>query len=144
MMILALVAALAATQTEKEAKRPITGPFKGEIKDPVKKDVLMRTARSKNAPVEERIQAIESLGRVLKLMLPGNFEDKMVVWTLVLLLDDDELKVREAAFACFKGMKDTFEYKPDGTTTERKAAMTKFRSWATQKCGTLEQAAAAK
>jgi hypothetical protein len=107
-------------------------------------DVLLRAAKSKNAPVEERLAAIEALGRVIKLMLPGNFEDKMVAWTLVLLLDDDELKVREAAFACFKGLKDTFEYKPDGTTTERKAAMTKWRSWATQKCGPLEQAAAAK
>jgi pimeloyl-ACP methyl ester carboxylesterase len=108
-------------------------------------DVLMRAARSKTAPVDDRVQAIEALGRVVKLMIPGNFEDKMVPWTLVLLLDDDELKVREAAFACFKGMmKDTFEYKPDGATTERKAAMTKWRSWVTQKCGTQEQAAAAK
>ncbi len=108
-------------------------------------DVLMRAAKSRNAPVDERVRAIEALGRAIKLMIPGHFEDRMVAWTLVLLLEDDDLEVREAAFACFKGMmKDTFEYKPDGPTTERKAAMTKWRSWVTQKCGTLERAAAAK
>ena len=61
-------------------------------------------------------------------MLPGNFEDKNVVWALVLLLDDDELKVREAAFAALKDVKETYDYKPDLPTAERKAAVAKWKS----------------
>jgi predicted esterase len=35
---------VASAQTEQEVKHPITGVFKGEIKDPVKKDVIMKVA----------------------------------------------------------------------------------------------------
>jgi hypothetical protein len=108
-------------------------------------DALIHTARSKNTPVADRLQAIEGLGRTVKLMLPGNFEDKMVVWTLVLLLDDDEVKVREAAFATVeKGVKDTFEYKPDLATVDRKASVAKWHAWCTKVAGALEAPAAAK
>ena len=34
----------ASLQIEQEVKHPITGVFKGEIKDPVKKDVIMKVA----------------------------------------------------------------------------------------------------
>jgi hypothetical protein len=106
---------------------------------------LARVAKSKTGPVAERTLAIEALGKAVKLQLLGNFEDKLVVWTLVLLLDDDELKVREAAFAQLeKGVKDTFEYKPDLPTTERKTAFGKWKTWAQQKAGPLEGPAAAK
>ena len=45
-MHLALAALLlaAAAQTEKDVQHPITGVFKGDIKDPVKKDVIMKVA----------------------------------------------------------------------------------------------------
>ncbi len=108
-------------------------------------ETLIRVARGRSTPVADRTLAIEGLARTVKLALAGNFEDKMVLWTLVLLLDDDEVKVREAAFAAFKEfVKDTFEYKPDAGTTERKASMAKWRAWAVKVAGPLEQAAAGK
>jgi hypothetical protein len=108
-------------------------------------DALLREARSKNTPVGERVLAIEGLARTIKLMLPGNYEDKHLVWMMVLLLDDDELAIREAAFLAFeKQVKDTFDYKPDLPTAERKAAMAKWKAWCAQKCGPLEAALAGK
>jgi pimeloyl-ACP methyl ester carboxylesterase len=101
-------------------------------------DALVRTARSKNAPVLERILAVEGLGKTVKLMLPGNFEDKAVVWTLVLLLDDDDEQVRAAAFATLeKGVKDTFGYKPDLPSADRKASVGKWQAWCTKVAGAL-------
>ncbi len=106
-------------------------------------ETLVRVARSKNTPVAERLLAIEGLGRTVKLQFLGNFEDKLVIWTLVLLLDDDDQKVREAAFAQLeKLVKDKFEYKPDLATTERKIAVGKWKSWIATKCGPYEQIAA--
>ena len=67
----------------------------------------------------------------------------MVVWTLVLLLDDDDEKVRAAAFATLeKGVKDTHGYKPELPTVERKASVAKWHAWCAKAAGPLEQAAA--
>jgi pimeloyl-ACP methyl ester carboxylesterase len=98
-------------------------------------EALIRVARSKNTAAEERVRAVEGLARTLKLMLPGNFEDKAIVWTIVQLLDDDELQVRGAAFAALKDVKETYGYAPDLPTADRKAAVAKWKSWATQKAG---------
>ena len=101
-------------------------------------EILEQAAKKKTAPVEERVQAVQALGKVVKLDLLGNFEDKNVVWTLVLLLDDDELKVREAAFATLKdGTKDTFGYTPDAAPAQRKTAVASWKSWCDQKAGPL-------
>jgi pimeloyl-ACP methyl ester carboxylesterase len=101
-------------------------------------DILEQIAKKKTAPVDERVQAIQALGKVVKLDLLGNFEDKGVVWTLVLLLDDDDLKVREAAFAQLeKGVKDTFAYSPDAPPAQRKTAVASWKSWCEQKAGPL-------
>ncbi len=98
----------------------------------------IRTARSKGASAADRALAIECLGKAAKLALLGNFEDKFVIWTLVLLLDDDDPKIREAAFAQLKpAVKDTFEYQPDLGTTERKNSMVKWKSWCEKMCGPL-------
>jgi hypothetical protein len=108
-------------------------------------DVLARVAKTKGSGVEERVRAIEALGKAVKLQLLGNLEDKAVIWTLVLLLDDDDLKVREAAFAQLeKGVKDTFEYKPDLPTSERKKSMAKWKSWCEQQAGPLNGPSASK
>jgi hypothetical protein len=116
-----------------------------DFRYPEAQETLIRTARSKNTPVPERLLGIEGLGRTVKLMLPGNFEDRMVIWTLVLLLDDDELKVREAAFATLeKGVKDTFEYKPDLPTVDRKTAVAKWHAWCTKVAGALDTPSAAR
>lgn len=101
-------------------------------------EFLAQQARKKSAPVEDRVQAITGLGKAVKLALLGNYEDKNVLWTLVLLLDDDDLNVRQAAFAQLeKGVKDTFNYKPDLGTTERKASVSKWKSWVEQAAGPL-------
>jgi dienelactone hydrolase len=100
---------------------------------------LARIARQKSAAIEDRIAAIQGLGKTVKLQFYGNFEDKIVLWTLVLCLDDDELRVRESAFAQLeKGVKDTFEYKPELEAAQRKASITKWKSWTATKVGPLE------
>lgn len=101
-------------------------------------EALARAARSKGTALADRIRAIEALGHAVRLMLLGNYEDRLVLWTLVLLLDDEELEVRRAAFATLeKGVKDTFEYKPDQPASERKTAVGKWKSWCEQKAGPL-------
>jgi predicted esterase len=106
---------------------------------------LARIARQKSAPVDDRIAAILGLGRTVKLQLLGNLEDKIVLWTLVLCLDDDDQKVREMAFAQLeKGVKDTFEYKPDLDAAQRKASIQKWKSWTQTKVGPLDGAPAAR
>ena len=68
-----------------------------------------------------------------------------MIWTLVLLLDDDDEKVQEAAFAQLeKPAKQSFDYKPGLSAAERKAVVAKWKSWATDKCGPLEGPAARK
>src|SRR6185295_13868201 len=121
--------------------------FKGlgmaaDYRHPEAQDTLIRLARTKSLAVADRVAAVEGLARTVKLMLPGNFEDKNVVWALVMLLDDDELKVREAAFAAFpifkEFCKDTYDYKPDLPTADRKASVAKWKNWYTKVAGPLE------
>ena len=93
---------------------------------PEAQEALIRVARSRNTPAPERVLAVEGLGKAVRLQFLGNFEDKLAIWTLVNLLDDDDQKIREAAFAQVeKIVKDTFGYKPDLATTERKTAVGK-------------------
>jgi poly(3-hydroxybutyrate) depolymerase len=95
---------------------------------------LCQAARKSSLAVEDRVAAIRSLGKAVKLMLHGWYEDKDVVWSLVLLLDDKEAEVRKAAFEALKGgVKDTFQYSPDMTTAERKASVAKWKAWCEEK-----------
>ena len=72
----------------------------------------------------------------MKLDLLGNFEDKNVIWTLVTLLDDDDQKVREAAFATLeKGVKNTFGYAADLPTAQRKTSVASWKTWCETKAG---------
>ena len=48
---------------------------------------------------QKELAAVEALGRVAKLMLAGNLEDKAVLQTLVDLTEDGDAKVKEAAVA---------------------------------------------
>jgi pimeloyl-ACP methyl ester carboxylesterase len=106
---------------------------------PEAQDTLIRVSRTKSLPVADRVAAVEGLGKTVKLMLPGNFEDKLVVWTLVLLLDDDEAKVRETAFASMeKGVKDVYDYKPDMPAAERKASVAKWKQWCAKVAGPMD------
>lgn len=108
-------------------------------------EALIGIARNKKAPVEERVDAITALGKAIKLQLLGSYEDKTMIWTLVLLLDDDDAKVQEAAFAQLeKPAKETFDYKPGQGAAERKASVAKWKSWCTEKCGPLEAPGARK
>ena len=131
-------------RTKDKADEMRLAAFKGlgtssNYRHPEAQDALIRLARTKSLPVADRVAAVEGLGRTVKLMLPGNFEDKLIVWTLVMLLDDDELKVREAAFASMKdGVKETYDYKPDLPTAERKASTAKWKNWCAKVAGPLE------
>jgi len=59
----------------------------------------------------------------------------------VLLLDDDDAKVEETAFAQLeKAVKENFDYKPGLSAAERKAAVAKWKSWCSDKCGPLDGA----
>jgi pimeloyl-ACP methyl ester carboxylesterase len=110
-----------------------------DYRHPEAQETLVRLARTKSLAVGDRVAAVEGLGRTVKLMLPGNFEDKAVVWTLVTLLDDDEAKVREAAFLSMKdGVKEIYDYKPDLPTPERKASVAKWKNWCAKVAGPLE------
>jgi predicted esterase len=112
---------------------------------PEAQDALIAVARNKKAPAAERVGAIEALGRAIKLQLLGAFEDKMMIWTLVLLLDDEDEKIQEAAFAQLeKPAKQSFDYKPGLSAAERKAVVAKWKSWCAEKCGPLEGPAARK
>jgi poly(3-hydroxybutyrate) depolymerase len=105
---------------------------------PEAQEFLAQQARKKSAPVEDRVQAIAGLGKAVKLDLLGNFEDKTVLWTLVLLLDDDDLNVRQAAFAQLeKGVKDTFGYAPDAPPAQRKTAVASWKAWCDKNAGPL-------
>ena len=104
---------------------------------------LVQTARKGSNPVEDRVAAVQGLGKVVKLMFLGWYEDKDVPWTLVVLLDDKEAKVREAAFAALEsGAKDTFGYKPDLAAADRKAPLAKWRSWCEEQAGPFQGPAA--
>jgi hypothetical protein len=60
----------------------------------------------------------------------------VLIWTLVRLLDDEDPRVRAAAFAALKpNVSDTFAYNPDLTTPERKAALEQWLRWCREKCG---------
>jgi poly(3-hydroxybutyrate) depolymerase/HEAT repeat protein len=102
---------------------------------------LVQTARK--GSLEDRLAAIEGLGRVARLMFLGWYEDGDVPWTLVLLLDDREARVREAAFAILEsGAKDAFGYKPELAAAERRAPLAKWRSWCEKEAGPFRGPAA--
>jgi pimeloyl-ACP methyl ester carboxylesterase len=97
---------------------------------------LSRLARAAKAPLADRLRAIAALGSASKLPLLGNCEDGLPIWTLVLLLDDDNPRVREAAFAALeKDVPDTFAYQPNQPPAERKASLEKWKKWCQDKCG---------
>jgi hypothetical protein len=50
------------------------------------------------ARTKDRV-AVDALGRVARLMLAGNFEDRAVIQTLVDLTEDADASIREAAAA---------------------------------------------
>ena len=82
------------------------------------------------------LAAIQSLGRVARLMLAGSFEDKSAIWTLVFLLGDDDQKVREAAFGGLEQrVPDTFGYSVTLPAVDRMASLAKWTQWCTSKCG---------
>jgi predicted esterase len=112
------------------------------LRSPEAQEALIRAARTRKTPLAERVLAIEELGKAVKLQFLGAFEDKQAIWTLVLLLDDEDQAVRKATFAELeKLVQDAFQYKPDLPVKERKASLAKWAAWTTGKCGPPEPAA---
>ena len=99
----------------------------------------MPAADGKKSETAPRLVAVDGLARVTKLASLGNFEDKKLWWTLVRLLDDEDPKVRAAAFAALQPcVKDGFGYVPAKLPDQRKDAAAKWAAWVTQKCGAAE------
>jgi len=97
---------------------------------------LLRIALAADATLGDRLRVVEAVGAASRLPLLGNCEDGSLIWTLVRLLDDDNEKVRGAAFAALKpNVADTFAYNPDQPAAERKAAVEQWRSWCQKICG---------
>lgn len=97
---------------------------------------LSRQARAAKTPLPDRLRAIAALGSVTKLPLLGNHEDGLPIWTLVLLLENDDQKIREAAFSALeKNVPDTFAYQPNQPVAERQASMERWKNWCQEKCG---------
>jgi hypothetical protein len=91
---------------------------------------------TKGPSASERLLAVEGLAKALRLAAHGNFEDKKAWWTLVHALDDDDVKLRAAAFAALqRANKDAFGYPPGAIPTARKDAVAKWTAWVTTKCG---------
>lgn len=97
---------------------------------------LTRLSQAADVSAEDRLRAIEAVGFASRLPLLGNCEDGALIWTLVRLLDDENPRVRGAAFAALKpNVADTFAYNPDGPASERKAAIEQWHRWCQEKCG---------
>ncbi|HXX93697.1 MAG TPA: HEAT repeat domain-containing protein [Planctomycetota bacterium] len=91
----------------------------------------------------DRLLAVDGLARIVRLAMFGNFEDKKVWETLVGLLDDDEVKLRNAAFlAIMKASKDAFGWKPELSGQARKDAVGRWQQWLAQKVAAFEKPAA--
>ncbi len=98
-----------------------------------------KDASEKGPSLGERMLALDGLARAAKLAVLGNFEDKKMWWAFVGLLEDDEVKLRAAAFAALqKASKDAFGYQPGAIADQRKPAVAKWQGWCTQKCGPAE------
>jgi len=97
---------------------------------------LSRVARSETATLEDRLLAIEGLGQAARLTFLGNFEDRALPWTLVLLLDDGDAKIRAAAIGVLeKGAHDRFGFDPAAAPAERKAAVESWKYWCRERVG---------
>jgi predicted esterase len=95
---------------------------------------------NKGPTLGERLLALDGLAKAAKLAALGNFEDKKMWWTFVQLLEDDEVRVRAAAFAAIqKAAKDGHGYVPGAAADARKAAAARWAAWCTQKCGPPEK-----
>jgi hypothetical protein len=97
---------------------------------------LTRMAQAGDGTLEDRLRAIEAVGVASRLPLLGNCEDGSLIWTLVRLLDDDNARVRSAAFAALKpNVVNTFAYNPNSPASGRKAAVEQWHRWCQDKCG---------
>lgn len=97
---------------------------------------LSQRALASDAPLDDRLLAIAALGRASRLPLLGNCEDGVLVWSLVLLLDDSNQRIREAALAMLeKHVPSTFGYKVELTGPQRSIAIEQWKQWCREKCG---------
>jgi predicted esterase len=99
-------------------------------------EALSACAMDPKRPLADRKEAIQGLSQIVKLDLLGGFQEKKVIWTLVLLLDDPEGSLRALAFAVLKGVDPAgFEYAPGASKEKRAASLEKWTAWAKKVCG---------
>lgn len=79
---------------------------------------------------EDRLNAVEGLGRAVRLQATGVQLDPLMFKALVTLLDDPDDKVRAAAFAVLAPIR-TSDYKPEMSKEERAAAVKAWQQWVT-------------
>jgi poly(3-hydroxybutyrate) depolymerase len=99
---------------------------------------LVKFASNKAGAVEDRLLAVAGLARALKLAFLGNLEDPLPPGGLVQLLNDDEQRVREAAFAPLAAaVSGGYGYTPDLNAEARRAPLAQWKTWLTGPCEAL-------
>jgi predicted esterase len=99
---------------------------------------LVKSALNKTAAVEDRLLAVAGLARTAKLAFLGNLEDTIPPYGLVQLLNDDEARIREAAFAPLAtAVSGGFGYKPDLDAEGRRVPLSQWKAWLTGPCEAL-------
>lgn len=97
---------------------------------------LCRLAAGGKRNVADRSAALQALARAVELPLLGNFEDTAMFWTLVHLLDDEDVRIRRLAFEPLaKAVADGHGYSPEAPASARKEALAKWKTWYTEKTG---------
>lgn len=133
------VDALAALLDDKEARvrsASIQGlTFQGRWNYPAAQGALCRLALDPKKPAGERKAATLGLGEIVKLDLQGGFQFKTVIWTLVLLLDDEDAALRALASTILQPVSAGMAFPPGLAKAQREAPMAKWTEWAQKTCG---------
>lgn len=103
--------------------------FQGRWNYPAAQEALSKFARDAKKPAGERKAVVHGLGEIIALDLLGGYQFKVVGWTLVDLLDDEDGGVRLAAFQALQESKSGVEYSPAAGKPQREAAVRKWASW---------------
>jgi hypothetical protein len=102
--------------------------------------IALGGSEGRSGKLADRLLAAEGLARATRLAGLGNFEDARVAFrALVRLLDDEEARLRQAAFAALaRFVKDGFGYSPGASAAARRDARARWEAWCVERCGPEE------
>ncbi len=104
--------------------------------DATSQEALCRFARDSRRRANERRAAAASLASVCKIDLMGTFLDKVAIWTLVELLDDEDAGLRQLAYSALQVADGVgFDYRPDLTKAKRRTSCENWNEWCRKLCG---------